>query len=176
MALLNQVINFIESLFKSHWFAGFGTTASILGISFTIWQVLKNKNKSKDIEKEIIIVKNDIKKIIDITSITKMIGEIDLARESISNKSLQVARVHFSTLKSFLGEIRSSLHFIDKDDKKIQKCIQQLGTDITILIESERHFEEVDTSSLLEHLNIVNDLLTDWSGKLKKISYETDKH
>lgn len=160
-------ILFIKTIFKSDWFVGIGTTASIIGVMCTFYQSWKAKKISMTVQIEVDSVKQEMKKITDITDLTKMMGISDLAYNSVSRQSFETAIVHFRELKRFLIEYKSSLSLKELDNK-MHQCISFLGSDINILSMSNINNNVIDTTSLLQHLELVNDLLSDWRGKIKK--------
>ena len=154
---------------------GIGTTASIIGVVYTFYQARKAKKVSKTVQMEVASVKQEMKKITDIADLTKMIGISDQAYNSVSNKSFETAIVHFRELKRFLIEYKMCLSLKELDNK-IHQCISFLGSDINILSMSNINNNVIDVTSLFQHLELVNDLLSDWRGKIKKMNYETENN
>lgn len=156
--------SWIEDLFTSPWFTGIGTLASLIGIIITILQVWKSRKTSEQIKQDVESNTEAIRLFLDIAGLTKMNDEVDLARENIRSCSYDAACVRLAELKRFLWEYKNKV--TGDNVKTISEVITLLGTDIIILAESKRG-AGVDKTELLQHLNKIGDLLSEWSGKLK---------
>ena len=157
-------VSWIECLFKSPWFTGVGTLASVIGIVITLGQVWKSRKTSELIQKDVESNTQAIRLFLDIAGLTKMNDEVELARENIRSNSFDAACVRLAELKRFLWEYKSKV--TGEGVRSISEVITLLGTDIIILTESKRG-TGVDKTELLTHLNKIGDLLSEWSGKLK---------
>lgn len=156
--------SWLECLFKSPWFTGIGTLASVIGIIITICQVWKSRKTSELIQKDVESNTQAIRLFLDITGLTKMNDEVELARENIRSNSYDAACVRLAELKRFLWEYKTKV--TGDSIRTISEVISLLGSDIIILTESKKG-AGVDKTELLTHLNKIGDLLSEWSGKLK---------
>lgn len=156
--------NRIECLFMNPWFSGIGTIASILGIIFTIYQVMKNQRTSDLIKEGVDNNTETIRLYLDVASLTKMNEVVDLIRENIRTNSFDAASVRLSELKKFLFEYKQKL--TGQDVREVSEVITLLGSDIIVLTEAKK-VADIDKKEMLTHLNRIGDLLSDKNGMMK---------
>ena len=156
--------NSIERLFLNPWFSGIGTIASILGIIFTIYQVMKNRRTSNLIKEGVENNSATIRLYLDVASLAKMNEVVDLVRENLRTSSFGAACVRLSELKKFLFEYKQNL--TGQELKEVSEIITILGSDIIVLTEAKKS-ADVDKKEMLSHLNRIGDLLSDKCGIMK---------
>lgn len=156
--------NSIECLFINPWFSGLGTIASILGIIFAIYQVMKNRRTSDLIKEGVENNTATIRLYLDVASLAKMNEVVDLVRENIRTNSFGAASVRLSELKKFLFEYKQKL--TGQELKEVSEVITLLGSDIIVLTEAKKA-ADLDKKEMLSHLNRIGDLLSDKCGIMK---------
>lgn len=151
-----------------------GSIASIVGILFAIYQILKIKSNAEITRISVEETRNDIERILSIADLAKSNETIKLIQDSIAREKYEIALLRLQELKLMIIEFKE-IPLLDVDDfkSKMSDLIIKLGIDIISLhncvISNDNRFRP---EIVLEHLETTSEILTEIKSKLKYINYE----
>lgn len=151
-----------------------GSIASIVGILFAIYQILKIKSNTEITRISVERTRHDIERIFSIADITKSNETIKLIQDSIATAKYEIALIRLQELKLMIIEFKEiPLLDVGNFKSRISELIITLGIDIISLhncvISSDTRFRP---KVVLEHLETVSEMLTEIKAKLKYSNYE----
>ena len=156
------------------WLSLIGNLASIVGIIFAIYQILKIKSNSELTKIAVEDTRRDIERIFSIADLTKSNEAIKLIQDSIATAKYEIALLRLQELKLMIIEFKE-IPLLDVGDFKhrISGLIIKLGVDIISLhncvISTDSRFRP---EIVLEHLEATSEMLTEIKSKLKYSHYE----
>lgn len=151
-----------------------GSIASIVGILFAIYQILKIKSNSELTKIAIEDTRHDIERILSIADLTKSNEAIKLIQDSIAMAKYEIALLRLQELKLMIIEFKE-IPLLNVGDFKhrISDLIIKLGVDVISLhncvIATDNRFRP---EIVLEHLEATSEMLTEIKSKLKYSHYE----
>lgn len=151
-----------------------GNIASIAGILFAVYQILKIKSNSELTKIAIEETRHDIERIFSIADLTKSNEAIKLIQDSIATTKYEIALLRLQELKLMIIEFKE-IPLLDVGDfkQRISDIIIKLGVDIISLhncvISTDSRFRP---EIVLEHLESTSEMLTEIKSKLKHSNYE----
>lgn len=149
------------------YISGLGSIASIYAI---IVAIIELKSVKKTTEETKTAVNDKLKEINHFLSYADVERHVEMCKSiapNIQGMQYEAAALHLEELKKVLFEIKNNNTFTEKSSYDINQMVIRIGTDITALRRKWISHEDINSATIITHVNEVSTFLQEISTKLK---------
>lgn len=147
--------------FLPDWTSDIGLIATILGLIFTIWQILKIGSTTKKIQSEVKATQNKIQKVLAISDLSKSSETIKIIFTYLKEGNYELAHSKITEINDTIIEIKEvpALRKLD-DIKKLESYGRYLADDL----------KKLQDIIICENSKVDQDIIKAISGNLRVIA------
>lgn len=151
------------------WFGFIGSAASLIGIAFTIWQIIKTRQAAEAAKDASLKTQKTISRNLLISDVSNCMKHIEETRLYMRGENYELALVRVSDLTSNLIQIQKVLEGSTQPHQinftKIHREIKKIRIDLRNIIEGKA--EKVERMRINAQLDFVSDNLNKLIGETK---------